>query len=260
MVSAESILIVDNDQAKWSVWSEALETQGYPVGHAENVEEAQSLFKHQDYGLALLNLKKNGGMSGIDFLDWIKEHQSNTDVIVVTTYAQLNSSLGALRKGAYDYLVTPVNIVEVISRVDRCMAERREVAERLEVIDQIELKLNQLKIQLLPKGNGSLANDHFFETQSIIVDRHKRLVVRDGEPIQLSPTEFDMLDFLASNGDRVVSASEIIRAVQGYDMDEADARPIVRVNIRRLRQKIEADTANPEHIITVRSRGYRFAG
>ncbi len=85
------------------------------------------------------------------------------------------------------------------------------------------------------------------------------MVVQNGELISLSPTEFDMLDYLVSNGDRVVSASELIRAVQGYEMDEMDARPIVRVNVRRLRQKIEEDTANPRHILTVRSRGYRFA-
>jgi DNA-binding response OmpR family regulator len=51
----------------------------------------------------------------------------------------------------------------------------------------------------------------------------------------------------------------LISAVQGYDMDEKDARPIVRVNIRRLREKIEDDTANPRYIVTVRSMGYRFA-
>jgi DNA-binding response OmpR family regulator len=77
--------------------------------------------------------------------------------------------------------------------------------------------------------------------------------------VQLSPTEFDILDYLVANSDRVVSASEIIQAVQGYEMEEMEARPIVRVNIRRLRQKIEDDTSNPRHIVTVRSRGYRFS-
>ncbi len=257
---AESVLIVDNEENKWKVWSAALKKHGYSTGHAGNIEEAQSLFEDQNFGLALVDLKLNGHVSGLDMLDWIQEHSPGTDVIVIATYATLDSSIGALHKGAYDYLVKPVNIMEVVSRVDRCMSERRESAERLQLISQVEMILSQLKMQILPEGDGKLNHEHILETPSIIVDRRKRLVVENGEPIQLSPTEFDMLDYLVSNSDRVVSASELIRAVQGYDMDEMDARPIVRVNIRRLRQKIEEDTSDPRHIITVRSKGYRFAG
>ncbi len=260
MRTVESVLIVDDDVSKWKVWAEALESHGYPVEQADNPKEAQALLNRRPFGLALVNLKRNGKVTGIDLLEWVKENHPNTDIIVITTYSTLDASLEALRKGAYDYLVTPVNIVEVVSRVDRCMKERKEAAERLEVIDEIESKLSLLKSQLLPEVEERMGHDHILETSNIIVDRRKRLVVQEGEPIQLSPTEFDMLEYLVSNGDRVVSASELIRAVQGYHLDEMDARPIVRVNIRRLRQKIEDDTANPRHILTVRSRGYRFAG
>lgn len=260
MQSTESVLIVDNEKSTWKVWTEALENQGYQTAHADSIDDAVDLFRENNIGLVLVSVKSNRYMSGLDLLDWIKENKPTTDVIVVTTYATLDCSIGALRKGAYDYLVKPVNTVEVVSRVDRCMSERQEVSGRLQVINQIELMLNQLKAQLLPEGDDRLSHDQIVETPNIIVDRRKRLVVQNGEPVQLSPTEFDILDYLVTNSDRVVSASDLIRAVQGYDMDEEDARPIVRVNVRRLRQKIEADTSNPRHIITVRSRGYRFAG
>jgi two-component system response regulator RegX3 len=260
MPSAEAVLIVDNEETRWKAWSEALEKHGYIAEHADTIENALSHFEDQDFGLVLVNLKLNGRMNGMDLLDWIQENNPGTDVIVIATYATLDSSIGALHKGAYDYLVKPVNIMEVVTRVDRCMSERRESAQRLQLINQVEMILSQLKKQILPEGDGKLNHDHILETPSIIVDRRKRLVIKNGEPIQLSPTEFDILDYLVSNSDRVVSASELIRAVQGYDMDEMDARPIVRVNIRRLRQKIEEDTSNPKHIITVRSKGYRFAG
>ncbi len=260
MPTAEAVLIIDDEETKRKVWSEALEKHGYFTDHADTIEDALSLFEDQNFGLVLVDLKLNGRMNGLDLLDWIQENHPGTDVIVITTYATLDSSIGALHKGAYDYLVKPVNIMEVVSRVDRCMSERRESAERLQLINQVEMMLSQLKMQILPEVDGKLNHEHILETHSIIVDRRKRLVVKNGEPIQLSPTEFDMLDYLVSNSDRVVGASELIRAVQGYDMDEMDARPIVRVNIRRLRQKIEEDTSNPRHIITVRSKGYRFAG
>ncbi|MFW5714639.1 MAG: response regulator transcription factor [Brevefilum sp.] len=255
---AENILIIDDERSKWSVWLDALEKQGYPVLQADNAEQARRLLDKHEFGLALVNLKKDAKVGGMNLLNYLKDSHPNMDVIMITSYATMNTSIEALRKGAYDYLVTPVNIVEVVSRVDRCMNERRESAERLAVIEQIEARLNQLKQQLLPEGDERTAHDHILETPDIIVDRRKRLVVKNGEQVLLSPTEFDMLDYLVSNADRVVTASELIRAVQGYDMDEMDARPIVRVNIRRLRQKIEEDTSDPRHVITVRSKGYRF--
>ena len=258
MSMAEMVLIVDDEHSKWAVWSEALEKHGYPVTQADNAEQARHLLNKQEFGIALINLKKNGKVGGLDLLDWLKEDHPNTDVIMITSYATMNTSIEALRKGAYDYLVTPVNIVEVVSRVDRCMAERRESAERLAVIEQIENKLNQLKQQLHPEGEERSSHRYILETPNIIVDRRKQLVVKNGDPVQLSPTEFDMLDYLVSNAERVVSASELVQAVQGYSMDEMEARPIVRVNIRRLREKIEDNTANPRYIVTVRSKGYRF--
>ena len=259
MLDNESVLIVEEETEKSHIWAEALEKQGYSVDNAETIRKAQQLFNQHNFGLALVNLKANGSISGKELIGWIKNKHPKTDVIVITSYRTLKSSIDALRHGAYDYLVTPVNLVEVVSRVERCMSERKEAAERLAMIEQIEAWLKQLKLQLLPEGEDRLSSDDILETPTIFVDRRKRLVVQNGEPIQLSPTEFDILDYLASNADRVVSARELIQAVQGYEMAETDARPIVRVNIRRLRQKIEADTANPNHIITVRSRGYRFA-
>lgn len=259
MAFAESVMILDDENAFQSAWKDALEKQGYPIAQASSIDEAEDLFSQNEFGLALVNLKSNGHVRGLDMLEWIKENTPTTDVILVTSYAHLESSINALKQGAYDYLVKPINITEVITRVNRCMRERQEAAERIQVINQIEMMLNQLRTALEPEADDRSEHDHILETPNIIVDRRKRLVVQNGEPISLSPTEFDMLDYLVSNGDRVVSASELIRAVQGYDMDEMDARPIVRVNVRRLRQKIEEDTANPRHILTVRSRGYRFA-
>jgi len=259
MEYVESVMIVDDENAFQSAWTEALEKQGYSIAQVKSFEEAECLLDQQEFGLALVNLKSNGHVRGLDMLEWIKENSPSTDVILITSYAHLESSINALKQGAYDYLVKPINITEVITRVNRCMKDRQEAAERLQVINQIEMMLNQLRAALEPDADDRSDHEHIIETPNIIVDRRKRMVVQNGEPISLSPTEFDMLDYLVSNGDRVVSASELIRAVQGYEMDEMDARPIVRVNVRRLRQKIEKDTANPRHILTVRSRGYRFA-
>ncbi len=257
---SKAVLIVDNEDARWRDWSDALVEDGFVTFHADSIETAMSFFQDEKLGLALVNLQMNGKINSMAFLDWIQTNHPGTDVIVITTNNTLDSSISALHKGAYDYLIQPVNTMEVISRVARCMTERQEEAQRLQMINQVEMMLTQLKKQILPETVSRFNNEYILRTPSIIVDRRKRLVMAEGESIQLSPTEFDMLDYLVSNADRVVSASELIQAVQGYEMDEMDARPIVRVNIRRLRQKIEEDTSNPRYIITVRSKGYRFAG
>jgi len=259
MSTEESILIIDNEESLWTSWSNALQKKGYTIDHVNTMSEALNVLDDRNFGLVLVNLRVNGNGHGMAMLDQIQAKSPGIDMIVITTYCTLNSSIDALQKGAYDYLIKPVNTMEVVSRVDRCMSERKEAAERLQLINQVEMMLSQLKSQLKPENEDRPSHQHIYERSNIIVDRRKRLVVQNGEPVQLSPTEFDMLEYLVSNEDRVVSASELIRAVQGYDMEEMDARPIVRVNIRRLRQKLEPDTSNPRHIVTVRSRGYRFA-
>lgn len=259
MVLEESILIVSDDKRSRAVWSEAIQKLGFVVECFNNHKEAHQLFDDHHFGLVIVDLHNGSRADGVEFVEWINTHHSAMDVIVITTSAILNYSLEILRKCTYDYLITPINLTDLVSRVRRCMDERREHAERLEMIEKIEMMLTQLKQQLLDDEDIQSNPDHVLENNDLVVDRRKRLVINEGKPVQLSPTEFEMLDYLASNADRVVSASELIRAVQGYDMDEMDARPIVRVNIRRLRQKIESDTNNPERILTVRSRGYRFA-
>ena len=193
MEYVESVMIVDDENAFQNAWTEALVKQGYPIAQAISADEAEKLLSEQEFGLALVNLKSNGHVRGLDILEWIKENAPSTDVILVTSYAHLEASINALKMGAYDYLVKPVNITEVVTRVNRCMKERKEASERLQVINQIEMMLNQLRAALEPENDDRLGHDQIIETPNIIVDRRKRMVVQNGELISLSPTEFDML-------------------------------------------------------------------
>jgi DNA-binding response OmpR family regulator len=69
-----------------------------------------------------------------------------------------------------------------------------------------------------------------------------------------------VLDYLARHKDRIVTSCELVKAIQGYDLTEVDARPLVRVHIVRLRQKLEDDPEHPRIVLNVRGKGYRFAG
>jgi len=90
----------------------------------------------------------------------------------------------------------------------------------------------------------------------LIVDLHRREARQDDRVLDLTPTEFDSLVYLIKNAERVVSCRDLVKAVHSYDTTENAARPIMRVHIHRLRQKIEVNAASPERLLTIRSAGY----
>jgi DNA-binding response OmpR family regulator len=104
----------------------------------------------------------------------------------------------------------------------------------------------------------SSGRERFVKTPRLTIDRQKHLVVQEDQLLELTPTEFDTLDYLATYSDRVVTARELVQAAQGYDLAEANARPIVRVHLQRLRQKLGDDPDHPRVILNVRGKRYRF--
>jgi DNA-binding response OmpR family regulator len=94
------------------------------------------------------------------------------------------------------------------------------------------------------------------QTGNLSVDFQRREAMMDNQVLDLTPTEFDTLAYLIKNAERVVSCRDLVKAVHGYDTTEHSARPIMRVHIHRLRQKIENDAANPQRLLTIRSAGY----
>ena len=110
----------------------------------------------------------------------------------------------------------------------------------------------------MPPTEPPVVTDRFLQVREVLVDRQKHLVTLRGEPLDLTPTEFKLLVYLVSHPDRVLSPQELVREVLGYEADHWEARSIIRVHVRRLRQKLEPDPANPIYIATVRGAGYMF--
>lgn len=259
MITKARLLIIDDEETIRVVLSDSLEAEGYQTAEAGSAAEAMALCSAQQFDLALVDLRIPGDMDGLEFTSWLKENHPGVDVIILTAYATLETSLVALRQGAYDYLIKPVSISQVINTVGRCIEKRTSEHQRQMIIDQIESLLGQLKLQDDSSGRNLIATGQILKRGAVIIDRQKRLVVCKGQPLELTPTEFDLLEYLMVNSERVVSASELARAVQGYEIGDEEARPIVRVNIRRLRQKIEPNPDQPLYVQTVRKAGYRFA-
>jgi DNA-binding response OmpR family regulator len=259
-MDSPSLLVVDDDEAIRKVLLGTLEAQSYHVSQACDADEAMALAQQHNFDLVLTDYQMpSGSMDGLELLSWLRQNTPATDVILMTGFASMDNSILALRRGAFDYLIKPIAISQVLESVRGCLQKRQAANERLRLIAQMEAMLEQLKGQHAAVSTPEVTSaGRILEASDLIIDRKKRLVVHRGQQVTLTATEFDMLEFLAAHSERVVTAQELIRSVQGYDIEELDARPIVRVNMRRLRQKIETDPNHPEHILTVRTHGYRF--
>ncbi|CAG1011225.1 Transcriptional regulatory protein KdpE [Anaerolineae bacterium] len=259
MTNPEHILVVDDEENLCAIIADALTSHGYQVRTASNPQDALRACEHDVFALALIDLKMPGPLDGIGLLTEIHKRWPQIIVIVMTGYGTLDSAIAALRQGAFDYLTKPARITQIIESTERGLTKRRDDLRRGKLIANLETTLSELKSHN-SSGQTELAADRLIRTETLVIDRQKRLVVRDNQSLELTSTEFDLLEYLARNANRVVTARELVKVIQGYDLAEMDARPLVRVHIQRLRQKLEDDADNPRFILNVRGKGYRFVG
>jgi DNA-binding response OmpR family regulator len=260
MESQKRILVVDDEKTIRMVLADAFNVQGYFVQTANDAQEALQELEKTDFDLALIDLRMPGEIDGLGLLAQIREGWPQMIVIMLTAYATMDSAITALRNGAYDYLIKPTSITQILASVERGLAKREKEQRLKHLITNLEGMIGELKQEAGIEFSEAGDVDRFVQAPELTIDRQKRLVVRGEHPLALTATEFDLLDYLAHHHDRVVSSKEIIQAVQGYELAEEDARPIVRVHVRRLRQKLEEDPQHPRYILNVRGKGYRFAG
>jgi DNA-binding response OmpR family regulator len=255
MPASERLLVVDDEETIRIVVADALQNQGYSVQTAASAAEALRVCETAVFDLALIDLKMPGTMDGLGLLGELRRRWPKIVLIVMTGYGTLDSAIAALRQGAHDYLAKPASLAQIIASVQSGLAKKQEETRRQQLIADLEDTLHLLKRDVeAPPAEPALPRE------SLAIDRRTREVRRGDAPLVLTATEFDLLYYLVQNASRVVMASEIAKEVLGYDLDEVDARPIVRVHIQRLRQKLDDDPLRPRYIMNVRARGYRFVG
>lgn len=259
MNTPERILVVDDEKSIRTVIADTLASRGYHVETAASAEAARQLLEKETIDLALIDLKMPGALDGLGLLSIIHSRWQQISVIMMSGYATLDSAILALREGASDYITKPASMTQIVESVERGLSKRRAEFRHQQIIHQIEMSLRELKHEPAGTPNSSAAEtERFVKTPTLTIDRRKRLVVRGNAPVELTATEFDLLDCLVRHSDRVVTASELVKTTQGYALTEQEARPLVRVHIRRLRQKLEEEPDAPQLILNVRGKGYRF--
>ncbi|MEA3470141.1 MAG: response regulator [Thermodesulfobacteriota bacterium] len=228
----QKILIVDDEKDIVDLISYNLEKEGFSALKAYDGEMAIKLAREKRPDLMILDLMLPG-IQGIDVCKLIRGREETSDlpIIMLTAKGDEFDRVLGLEIGADDYITKPFSVRELVARI-------RTVLRRTETRKEKERK-------------------NPFSYKELNIDYNFHSVTVRGNKIDLSPTEFKLLTFLATHPGRVYTRNQLLDYVWG---DAAFVEPrTVDVHIRRLRSQIEEDSANPQYIFTVRGFGYKFA-
>ena len=263
MLQGARILIVDDERTTRLSLSEIFSLRGANTSTAADGTEALNQIKQTAFDLIILDVKMPG-LSGLQVLEYVQEHTPGTVCILLTAHATIDSAIRALRQGAFDYVLKPAQPKAIIEVVERGLTKRQEFLRRKNLVDLMEQTVEAFKAGA-PAPTAPLAaivptsttpSGPVLNAGNLMADLHRREAKLDDRMLDLTPTEFDTLVYFIRNAERVVSCRDLVKAVHGYETTENAARPIMRVHIHRLRQKIEVNAASPERLLTIRSAGY----
>ena len=225
---AKRILLVDDEPLILKGLRYTLEQEGYEILTAADGEEALQVFFDEPVDLVLLDVMLPK-MDGIQVCQRIRE-SSNVPILMLTAKGEDMDKILGLEYGADDYMTKPFNILEVKARIKTILrrASQPVAAEKKKIIRVRDLEVN-------------------------IVNRS---VTLGGKEVRLTAKEFDLLQLFINNRGKVFSREAMLETVWKYDY-MGDART-VDVHIRRLREKIERNTSQPEFIFTKWGVGYYF--
>ena len=226
MTVATRILTVEDDERIRTAVKLALEDEGWTVEESETGEEALAAFERQSADVVLIDIM----LPGLDGFEVCRRIRKNSDVpiVMVTARADTHDVVAGLEAGADDYLTKPFQPKELSARI-------RALLRRVRTTDSGATHLRFGDLEIIPDEG---------------------VVRRAGQEIHLTKTEFKLLVELASSPGRVFSREVLLERVWGYGYF-GDGR-LVDVHVRRLRTKVEADPANPRHVVTVRGLGYKL--
>lgn len=224
---AVQILVVEDEAPIRQLLRTTLEAEGYVVHEAANAREGETLAGNRRIDLFLIDL----GLPDCDGVVLIRRLRSWTQrpVIVLSARSMESQKVEALDAGADDYLSKPFGVAELHARLRVAL---RHVAQTSQA--------GQAKLSLGP----------------VLIDLTAKTVVRGGERVRLSATQWRLLEVLARHAGRVVTSRQLLREVWGPA--HAEQGHYLRIYVRQLRQKLEQDPANPQFLITETGIGYRL--
>ena len=217
------ILIIEDDTQTRDYVAAGLKEAGHTVDAAKDGYEGLFLAQEASYGLLIVD-RMLPGMDGLSLVKKLRSAGSSVPVLFLTTMCGIDDRVEGLNAGADDYLVKPFAFSELEARVNALLRRPRETIEQ-----------------------------KFLQVSGLEIDLMKRLVTRDGQCIDLQPTEFRLLEYLVRHAGQVITRTMLLENVWDFHFDPKTS--IVETHISRLRSKLNVGD-KPDLIQTVRGAGY----
>ena len=224
------ILIVEDEEAIADLEKDYLELSGFEVEVANDGETGLEKALNEDFNLLILDLMLPG-VDGFEICRQVRDSK-NTPIIMVSAKKDDIDKIRGLGLGADDYITKPFSPSELVARVKAHLARYERLV-----------------------GSAAEANK-VIEIRGLKIDTTARRVWVNGEEKNFTTKEFDLLTFLASHPNHVYTKDELFSEI--WDMESIGDIATVTVHIKKIREKIEMDTANPQYIETIWGVGYRF--
>jgi DNA-binding response OmpR family regulator len=225
-----SVLLVEDEPALVLTLADRLKAERYAVEAVGDGEAALARLDQASFDLVVLDLMLPG-RDGYEVCRELRARGSSIPVLMLTARAQVEDRVVGLKLGADDYLVKPFHMAELLARIEALLRRGRPAAGRAE-------------------GTYAFGD--------VRVDFRRAEVTRAGRPVSLSGMEFKLLVYFIEHRGAMLSRSELLDKVWGYDA--LPQSRTVDVHVSLLRQKLERVPAHPEFILTMHRQGYRFAG
>ena len=224
------VLIIEDEEAIADLEKDYLELSGFEVKICNTGDEGLQTALREEFDLIVLDLMLPG-LDGFEVCKKIRE-EKNIPIIMVSAKKEDIDKIRGLGMGADDYMTKPFSPSELVARVKAHLARYDRLV-----------------------GSSNKNND-VIEIRGIRIDKTARRVIVDGEEKAFTGKEFDLLTFLAEHPNHVYTKEELFREI--WDMDSIGDIATVTVHIKKIREKIEFDSAKPQYIETIWGVGYRF--
>lgn len=224
------VLIIEDEESIADLEKDYLELSGFEVTVENRGDTGLKAALEEDFDIIILDLMLPG-TDGFEVCRRVRE-QKNVPILMVSAKKDDIDKIRGLGLGADDYMTKPFSPSELVARVKAHLAQYERLV-----------------------GAGRPEND-VIEIRGLKIDKTARRVWVDGQEKQFTTKEFDLLTFLAENPNHVFTKEELFRKV--WNMDSVGDIATVTVHIKKIREKIEYDTSNPQYIETIWGVGYRF--
>lgn len=237
MITGTKVLAIEDDPEMVKFLGETIAGLGYEFDFARDGISGLEKARSGTYHLAIVDVNLPG-LSGFEICKQVRVHDTMLPILMLTSRADEIDRVLGLEFGADDYVIKPGGVRELEAR--------------------IKALLRRSKMTRSAQEESPAANQNKMVFGELQLDLARMLVTLGGKAVHLSPLEFELLVFLASNPGQIITREQIMERLWGFGGDGIDLT--LTKHLSRIRSKLEADPANPRFLKTVRGVGYRFAG